>query len=330
MSFTEHYKYLGLNFDEHLTFKKGIKALSDSAGKTLGAVLNKVKLCRDLGFKTYTQLYNSCVCPILDYSAGVWGYGNFTKCDAVQNRAMRCFLGVHKMAPKLAVCGDMGWDPCEVRIKGDMVRLWNRLINMPDNRLVKHIFYWNFSKNGRWTRELSKIFDETGLQYIYRNKLSCSVSQIKMTSLEKYKQKWSEEILYKPKLRTYCLIKSVYQTEQYVTLNLTRAQRAVCAQLRCGILPLAIETGRFHAIPEEDRKCHLCDLREVENEMHFLFYCPFFHELRAKLFFKLTESPDLFSMSDECRLSYLFSKKVFYLAQYVLSAYQQRMGALYV
>lgn len=71
---TEYYKYLGLTLDDHLTFEERIKALSDSAGRALGAVRNKVKLRRDLGYKTYTQLYKSCVCPILDYGAGVWGY----------------------------------------------------------------------------------------------------------------------------------------------------------------------------------------------------------------------------------------------------------------
>ncbi len=66
--------------------------------------------------------------------------------------------------------------------------------------------------------------------------------------------------LCKPKLRIYSLIKFAYEPEHYVTLNLSRAQRSVCAQLRCGILPLAIETGRYHSVPEENRMCLLCDI----------------------------------------------------------------------
>lgn len=50
-----------------------------------------------------------------------------------------------------------------------------------------------------------------------------------------------EEILCKPELRTHSLIKCIYHPEDYVTINLTRAQRSVCAQLRCGILPLVVE-----------------------------------------------------------------------------------------
>lgn len=33
-------------------------------------------------------------------------------CNNVQNRAIPCFLGVRKLTPNLAICGDMGWEPC--------------------------------------------------------------------------------------------------------------------------------------------------------------------------------------------------------------------------
>ncbi len=42
-------------------------------------------------------------------------------------------------------------------------------------------------------------------------------------------------------------------------------------QLRLGILPLHIETGRYSNIPEADRICLLCNGNHVENDLHFLF-----------------------------------------------------------
>ena len=64
-----------------------------------------------MGYKTYLQLYNSCVCPVMDYSSGVWGYNHFEKAESVQHKAMRIFLGVHRFAPILALEGegDFGW-----------------------------------------------------------------------------------------------------------------------------------------------------------------------------------------------------------------------------
>ncbi len=36
------------------------------------SVLNRVKSCDNLGFLTYTQIYNSCVCPVSNNASGVW------------------------------------------------------------------------------------------------------------------------------------------------------------------------------------------------------------------------------------------------------------------
>ena len=63
-----------------------------------------------------------CMCPILDYAAEVWGFGDFSKIDSIQNRAQRLFLGVHNFVPNAAVSGDAGLTPCHVRRRVAMIR----------------------------------------------------------------------------------------------------------------------------------------------------------------------------------------------------------------
>ena len=53
----------------------------------------------------------------------------------------------------------------------------------------------------------------------------------------------------------------------------SRQKRSVLAKIRMGTLPLKLETGRYRSIPEVQRICENCDLNEVENEKHFIFYC---------------------------------------------------------
>lgn len=55
----------------------------------------------------------------------------------------------------------------------------------------------------------------------------------------------------------YVQMKQCFGPEPYVTSFLTRSQRSLCAQLRIGILALAIEVGRFIAVPEENRICNV-------------------------------------------------------------------------
>ena len=103
------YKYLGFIFDEFMSYEAGMQSLADSAGRALGSVINKMKVVREMGHKTYTQLYNACISPILSYAAGVWGGREAKVIDNIENRAIRCVLGVHKFAAIPAIQGDMGW-----------------------------------------------------------------------------------------------------------------------------------------------------------------------------------------------------------------------------
>ena len=53
----------------------------------------------------------------------------------------------------------------------------------------------------------------------------------------------------------------------------TTSKCSFTAQIEFGILPLHIETRRFRNLKPEDRICTLCQLNEVEDEVHFLFRC---------------------------------------------------------
>lgn len=101
LEFTNVYKYLGFTLDEFMAYDKGVEILADSAGRAVGSIISKMKFCKDIGYSTYSQLYQACVWPILSYAAGVWGCKDAKKVEAVQNRAIRCFLGVHAFAPTL-------------------------------------------------------------------------------------------------------------------------------------------------------------------------------------------------------------------------------------
>ena len=99
--------------DEHIDLKLAINV----------SIINKSYKLGGLGHYTYTKMFMSGVAPILDYSS-----------------AMRIFLGVHKHAPNLAVSGDIGLTTGKARHHIEMIRLWNRLLKMPEPRLTHTIF----------------------------------------------------------------------------------------------------------------------------------------------------------------------------------------------
>ena len=66
--------------------------------------------------------------------------------------------------------------------------------------------------------------------------------------------------------------------------------RRVASKFRIGNHNLKIETGRFTVpkTPEDLRICDHCNLNSVENELHILFHCNLYNDLRKTLLLKST------------------------------------------
>ena len=64
--------------------------------------------------------------------------------------------------------------------------------------------------------------------------------------------------------------------------------------LRCGCLPLEVETGRYRSpkTPISSRTCQLCNDGSIGDEVHFLNSCRPLHRLRTKLFQAASETYD--------------------------------------
>ena len=75
-------------------------------------------------------------------------FGGMYKCsevEKVQNTGAHVFLGVNCFTPILSKQGYIGWHLCQTRIEFNMLRYWNRLLKMDDNRKGKLLFLWDHS-----------------------------------------------------------------------------------------------------------------------------------------------------------------------------------------
>ena len=117
----------------------------------------------NLGIKTYETLYNSYVMPIMNYS-GVFGYDNYTKPQVLKNRISRFYLGVNRFAPVVATKIEMDWLDCRDARWLEMLRLFNRINAMSDDRLPKIIYKWDRSLDlNTWWSEIQHIASYFGL-----------------------------------------------------------------------------------------------------------------------------------------------------------------------
>lgn len=328
----ETYKYLGIVLNYSLNFEVTAGFLAKSGGRALGAIYNKFRSNKGLSCKTYTKMFETGVVPILDYCSGVWGNGQLSKIDTIQNRAIHYFLGTHKFTPNLAINGDMGWVPSRVRRKVEMLRLWNRLVNMADGRLTKRIFLWDKKIKGNWSKDI-----ETVLRAAHMENKFVSNSRVDLTCLRKILfdnvcSEWKQDVKDVSKLRTYITFKEEYKSEPYLFNVMNRQHRSLLAQLRCGTLPLKIETGRFQNIPVEFRLCIFCSSNVIENETHFLLHCLLYNDIRTEFFNNVCNFITGFdSLNDTEKVNMMMSENcVKMTAEFVWKCFDLRQHNLYV
>ena len=127
----------------------------------------------------------------------------------------------------------MGWLGCKERRFISIIRYWNRLIRMSNNRLTKKIFLYDYNiKHNNWSSEIENILESVNLLNIFQTKIMCDISVFESKIRENLHNIWYDEIKKMPKLRTYVLFKHEYKTEEYLKMYLPRSHRSLLAQLR--------------------------------------------------------------------------------------------------
>ena len=124
-------------------------------------------------------------------------------------------------------------------------------------------------------------------------------------------------------------------TENYICDFLSRHQRSLIAQLRTGILPLHIETGRYYRTPLEQRTCKVCRSNQIEDEYHFLCECTFFFNERRifyeNIYTNISENVEGFeNLIVEEKFNCLMKANPKQLAQYVEKIWNIRRNVIMV
>lgn len=321
LKIVDKYMYLGMLMTEHLDFETTAKHVAQSASRALGLLIARCKLAGGLPYAVFTKLYDSMVWPVIGYSACIWGYKQYSCITAVQNRAIRFFLGVGKYTPNAALLGEMGWDPSYIRQLECIVRHYKRISNTNASRLNKRIALWADSlaslRCKNWFYIVQKRILELGVEFpldILHPISSSSICKVKAAAMSEFKAMWYTQInnIVGPsgrgrnKLRTYCLFKSEYKAEEYCKMILPLRHRAAFAKFRCGVAPLRLETGRYENLALENRICPFCD--SIETEAHVILECMLYQDLRQILFSKATQVNFHFAtLSPKDKLIFIFS-----------------------
>ncbi len=55
-------------------------------------------------------------------------------------------------------------------------------------------------------------------------------------------------------------------------------------KMRCGVAPLHLETGQYEGLTEQERISPVCNMDEIESEIHVMIVCPLYNDVRATFY----------------------------------------------
>ena len=135
-----------------------------------------------------------------------------------------------------------------------------------------------------------------------------------------------------PKLRSCIKFKTTLAPENYILISISKSVRSLLAQLTCGVLPLAIETGRFTRKYISERKCILCDSGVIEDEQHFICNCTLYDAFCINIFNHAEKCmPGFLLRTEEDKFTYIMSSDdlTMSLYRFVRTAWNIRQKTLF-
>ncbi len=201
-----------------------------------------------------------------------------------------------------------------------------KLLTLIHNTIMGYTLSWKYESSN-----LKSILSGMDLNRAF-NTRNIVCSRAAWSSLhEIYCNQLQQYVLDKPKLRTYVKFKVSYNVEDYVMSFMSHAQRSCLAQLKCGILPLHIETGRWQGTQLDKRICKVCSSNSVENEEHFIFHCNKYNNTRSNFYQQICNNILSFlNNSDHDKFKILMEKgNVNVFSRFICNIYRERQDVLF-
>ena len=197
------------------------------------------------------------------------------------------------------------------------------------------MFHWDCefynNKKGSWSNSAQSVLNEIICDEAFSNFSPCDIDYAKTALAQNDSNDWDVKRFKSEKLRYYNLYKLDIERAEYTSMNISKYQRSLFAQFRCGILPLEIETGRFKDVPLSERICKVCVSGCVEDEIHFLCDCPKYSEERIIMFSKVCDNSRVFENMDSLdKFVYLMANQERAVISFLSKTVEKRRNSLYI
>ena len=182
-------------------------------------------------------------------------------------------------------------------------------------------------ENGKttWVTHVRNLLNTNGFGHVWLaqgvgNK-KLFLGELKQRLIDCFRQSWSSKLSESNRFSLYCTFKSSFGLEKYFESVTSNYVRTMYIRFRLGVSEL--KSNRYRYSPEASKKCPFCD--NDEDEVHFLFHCTLYADLRQKYLsaFNLStyRNQKLSILETEC------TERIVNLAKYVFYAFRRRRNS---
>jgi hypothetical protein len=270
------------------SFLKARQYIVSQANKAMHLLYTRIRNL-DLPVDLQLKLFDQTIVPILTYNCEIWGIENLDIIEKVQNEFLRKISKSKKSTPLYMLYAEFGRYPLAITIKTRIIKFWSKLITEKESKISKFCYDYMLQSNTtyKWVNFVKKLLDDTGKSFIWINQSNVNLrnihTQIKRTLIDQFFQTWNAQLNQSSKGKNYQIFKKEIKLEHYLC-NLPANLRIALFQFRTGNSKLPVEIGRYQQshIPYSERKCHLCSMNDIGDELHYLLKCPLFQSMRRK------------------------------------------------
>ena len=180
------YDFLGITFSvKNPRFKRNHKRIKEKAPKAIYAARNLAhkSLGSQIPATVLFKIFDSQIQPILDYWTEIWYQGKpVEELEVIHTGFIKKTLGVKKQTSTLAVYGECGRYPLEIRQKELFIKFWYRLLGLqPDNPLqimYKELLQLHQSNHKTWCSTVLEVLQSIKAENIFEKQCDLNVDDI--------------------------------------------------------------------------------------------------------------------------------------------------------
>ena len=251
------------------------------------------------------KIFDIHVQPITQYGSEIWGLSKAAHhCESVHLLALKKFLGVDRRTPNDLIYGETNRYPIFINSAVQCIRYWFKLLRMDMSRIPRKAYNMLFDLDVRgkknWVTDVRTCLYRYGFGVVWENQgVGHEFSFLKIFRqrlIDSKWQEWSSHIENSDRFNMYRTFSSIHDVKPYLLFDIDTHLQRVTTRFRLGISALATHKLRYKTVNAIDLICPLSGM-DKDDELHFVFFCPAFKEIRAKYIApKFVNHPNAFKL----------------------------------